>query len=221
MIDPLLDTIIVSAMTLTAISVFYRKTTAFDLLEMGIVGAGAGIFFVVGLQESVRGVIEPLIQGDATLIFPLLVGIAFFFMFVPRLAFWYRFAISLAIILPMGPGVAALMITAYKNIQGWTMFLNPAQDLMILIGVATGISYMVFTRKVSGMFRYPGRLGVYFIYACLGSLCAEMIYRFSNYAIPQLWRVAEPIGLVLAAIAMILILVDYMVLSKRKVEQII
>lgn len=165
---PYLNTFIFFA----AYSILYKDNPMYRFVQSLVVGIGAGFLFMKQIDQVQRMLFPALPQAHAVI--ALVMGIAFFCIFVPGLINVYRAAsilvmtVGIGIVLPYGVAIT------------WTASLGYAQNLFSGLGPAVagisyalGMSYFLFTGKLekpTAPFRTLGRL-VLLIYT---AMCVSM-----------------------------------------------
>ncbi len=200
-----------------AYSVYYKDNPLYRFVQSLVVGIGAGYLFAAQLMMLQRVILPQLTILPAAAL-ALVMGLAFFCIFIPQLISVYRAAsilvltVGIGIVLPMGVAIIWTVTAAYaKNLFAG---LGP-----IVTGICyvLGLSYFLFTgvtEKPTAPFRSLGRV-VLLVYAAmcismtaLGKL-AMIQWKVLDalWGYPQTWQV--PVGI------FILMLIDAFVYPLR------
>jgi hypothetical protein len=155
-----------------AYSVLYKDNPMYRFVQSLVVGVGAGFLFMAQVEQIQRMLIPALPQPMA--IAALIMGLAFFCIFIPGLINVYR-AASI-IVMTVGIG----LVLPYGVAVTYTATLGYAQRLFTGFGpfvagicYALGMSYFLFTgrlEKPTAPFRAAGRL-VLLVYT---AMCISM-----------------------------------------------
>ena len=199
-----------------AYSVLYKDNPLYRFIQSLVVGIGAGYLFVSQIMMVQRVILPQL--SDPSVALALVMGLAFFCIFIPRLISVYRAAsilvltVGIGIVLPMGVAII------------WTVTLSYAKNLFAGLGplvtgvcYVLGLSYFLFTsvaEKPTAPFRSLGRV-VLLVYAAmcismtaLGKLAMiQWMVLDAIWGIPSTWQI--PIGI------FILMLIDAFVYPLR------
>jgi len=200
-----------------AYSVLYKDNPLYRFIQSLVVGIGAGYLFAAQIMMVHRVILPQLSTPAAAL--ALVMGLAFFCIFIPRLISVYRAAsilvltVGIGIVLPFGVAII------------WTVTESYAKNLFAGLGpfvtglcYVLGLSYFLFTEKVdkpTAPFRNLGRV-VLLVYAAmcismtaLGKL-AMIQWKVLDaiWGIPPTWQI--PVGLFM------LMLIDAFVYPLRK-----
>jgi len=179
-----------------AYSVYYKDNPLYRFVQSLVVGVGAGYLFSAQIMMFTRIIMPELLQPSDPLAQPaaalaLVMGLAFFCIFIPRLTSIYRAAsilvmtVGIGLVLPLGVAII------------WTVTQSYAVNLFAGLGpIVTGIcyvlglSYFLFTEKVdkpTAPFRSLGRV-VLLVYA---AMCISMT-GLGKLAMIQ-WKVLDAI----------------------------
>lgn len=155
-----------------AYSVLYKDNPMYRFVQSLVVGIGAGFLFMAQIDQIVRILVPSLPQPHAVI--ALVMGVAFFCIFIPGLINIYRAAsilvmtVGIGIVLPYGVAIT------------WTATLGYAQRLFTGLGpfvagtcYALGMSYFLFTgrlEKPTALLRTLGRV-VLLVYT---AMCVSM-----------------------------------------------
>jgi hypothetical protein len=188
-------------------SVLYKKSIPYDIMEGLLLGTSTSMYLVIAANELWTSPISPLLAGDVQFLLPILFGLCFFFLMVPRLIFWYRLVLAITLTSILAIAWTNYITAAWGQVTGWTM-LGSITDAILLIGVSITFAYMMFGRRLSGIMRPIGLLGPYFLYCCFGYMTVGQFYRYGAYAFPLFADLAQTPAIWLGVIAIAIILID-------------
>ena len=213
-----------ATLTFVAISVIYRKTIGWDVLEGMIIGGGVGIQMVVAWYSTQSYFINPIAAGtaDVSTILGLLYGITYFFILYYPLRPIFSTTLGLGYAISIGVGVTYYFAVTFDMLKSFASFTGGWMDIVPLIGLVTGFMYLMFTKKITDhpLIKYPAKIGVYFIFSCLAILGAQMFYRYMGAAVPAIQDAAKGIGIIPGIIVLVLILLDRLgVIGKSRAVQ--
>lgn len=155
-----------------AYSILYKDNPMYRFVQSLVVGVGAGYLFMAQINMIQRMLIPALPQPMA--IAALIMGLAFFCIFIPRLINVYRAAsiivmtVGIGLVLPYGVAVTYTATLGYAQ-----KLFTGAGPFVAGICYALGMSYFLFTgrlEKPTRHFRAAGRL-VLLIYT---AMCISM-----------------------------------------------
>jgi hypothetical protein len=189
---------IAAFLTLCIFSFLYKDNPFYKFAEHLFVGISAGYWFA-RIYQSILKVkcFQPLweefnyrmgnvpeLAGEADftrllLILPFLLGILILLRLVPKVAWMSRW--PLAFIIGAGAGINFILYmrsNALNQIQNTLLPVVPGEDvslwlalsnLVLILGVITGLFYFFFSQAHTGAFGVAARVGVYFLMISFGA----------------------------------------------------
>jgi hypothetical protein len=180
---------IAALLTLGIFSFLYRDNPFYRFAEYLFVGVANGYAVAVTWHLALMPrVITPILGGNYILIIPTIIGMLYFFRFVPKLSWLIRFPIAIALGFSSGISLPlTLQADFIKQIQGTIlyphMFTNWQQGLwaiLIFIGVICTIFYFYFSREHKGILKPVSYVGIVFLMVGFGaSFGYTVMARFS------------------------------------------
>jgi hypothetical protein len=205
--ESLTDAFLNGLILFLGMSVLYKKSLPYDIMEGLLLGTSTSMYLVIAANELWTSPISPLLAGDVSFILPILFGICFFFLMIPRLIFWYRLVLAITLTSILAIAFTNYITAAWGQVTGWTM-LGSITDVILIVGVSITFAYMMFGKRLSGIMRPIGVLGPYFLYACFGQMTTGQFYRYGAYAFPLFADLAQTPAIWLGVIAIAIIMID-------------
>ncbi|MGI6633151.1 MAG: hypothetical protein ACOX5M_08900 [Bacillota bacterium] len=151
-------------------SVLVKDNPFYRLVEHIFVGASAGIAIVTGVQTFKSTAWAPMVEGQAILIVPMLLGLLLYARYIPSISHLNRIPLSLL----MGAGAGVAMRGAVESqivgqLQATMIKLNSFDALVIFLGSLFSLSYFFLTYKLDGAAGWAPKLGRYFMMAAFGA----------------------------------------------------
>jgi hypothetical protein len=200
--------LIETSMFLIAISITYKPHFLYELLDGIILGGSTGVILVSTALSFYKDTLTPLLRGDLINIFPVIWGITFFLIFVPRFMFWYRVTLGFYVITALVVTLQTQYNLSYLQLYNLSVFKNGWTDALLIIAMISTWSYFSFSRKLSGVTRRIGTLGPLFIMASFGGGIASHIFRGLGSTYPYVRNAVTTPALVLVVITVALIFID-------------
>ncbi len=169
---------IAAILTLAIFSFLYKENPFYRFAEHLYVGVANGYAIAALWHLALQArVITPIRGGNYILIIPTIIGLLFFFRFVPKLSWLVRFPIAVGLGFSAGVSLPAVMQADFiKQIQGTIvyphLFRNWQQGLwavLIFIGVICVLFYFYFSREHTGILKPVSYVGIVFIMVGFGA----------------------------------------------------
>lgn len=148
--------------TIGLFSFFYKDNRFYKLVEFLYVGAAAGHAITLGWTNLRDLGLKPLSQGKVVLVVPIILGLLLYTRFVKKISWMSR--ISMGFLVGIGTGLAIRgTIGSQITTQIQATMINPLKfdNLVIIVGVITTLSYFFFSWEQRGVMKpsaYIGRL---------------------------------------------------------------
>ena len=168
MVDPwaLLTTTLAVFITLGILSLAFKETYFYRIVEFIIVGSGASYMFMLNFNNAISIVIVPFFKGATVLAIPFLLGIMLLVRVFPKYSWIGRYPI--AIMIGVGAGLTIRSV-AYAQFLGVIkdtivpittkdMFLNISNLLLVIMSLCA-LLFFIFTREQKGLWTWPTRFG--------------------------------------------------------------
>lgn len=162
--------------TNTVVSVVFKKTYVYTLVERLLVGSASGYALMLNLRSIQTSGISPMLGGNYTLILAFIVFLLLWTRFIPSISWLSRYPTS--ILIGIGLGIA-LATGVSSQVLGLTVAtvndLLQAKDLsslidgiIIVVGTLSSLWYFIYTKEQKGTWGKFVHLGVIFMYILFG-----------------------------------------------------
>ncbi|MEO0182818.1 MAG: hypothetical protein ABIL40_05020 [candidate division WOR-3 bacterium] len=165
-------------LTIGILSFLYKENPFYRFCEHLFVGVANGYAIAVTYHLVLTPrLILPLQGGNYWVLIPMVIGLLYFFRFVPRLSWLVRIPIAVALGFSSGVSIPAIIqADVIKQIQGTViyphLFSNWQQGLwavLIFIGVLSTTFFFFFSREHKGVLKPISYLGIIFIMVGFGA----------------------------------------------------
>ncbi len=163
---------IAALLTLCILSFLYKDNPFYKFAEHLFVGVSAG--YVVALtyhNTLIPNLFVPLLkQGDYILIIPLILGIMMLLRLFPKVGWISRW--PLAFIVGVTAGfwlITYLQSNGLVQIRETLRPFNSLGNIVIAIGVLTGLTYFFFSKEHKGVFGKTAKVGIWFLMVTFGA----------------------------------------------------
>ena len=162
---------IAALLTLALYSFLYKDNPVYKLAEHIFVGISAGYW----LARSYRDVVlpnlwNPLMEGNFLLLIPAMLGVMMLMRLLPKIGWISRW--SLSFIIGMGSGyflITYLQTNAMDQVRATFVPLNSVNNILLVVGVLTGLVYFFFSKEHKGIFGVSAKVGIYFLMVAFGA----------------------------------------------------
>ena len=158
--------------TIAAFSYLFSENEMYKAAEHIYVGAAAGYTIVLGFGNVVNKGWRPLVEeGHFYVLVPVIMGLLLFAPYVGTQFGWLR-RIPIAFIVGVGAGIAirsAVIENFVKQIDATVMPLNSINNILIVLGVLTVLSYFFFTFRSTRSLKVSSELGKWLIMITFGA----------------------------------------------------
>lgn len=161
----------------------YKQTWLYDIAEGVLIGTGAGYSFVMGIKAVRDNAILPLLKGELIWIIPILLGLVIYLQLSKKTMHFAR--IPIAIIIGVGLGLSirrVLLAEIVGQIRASAIdfsALSPLgiiNNIIILVGTITAISYFLMSKEQTGVFGNITRIGRLYLMATFGAMFGNAIF---------------------------------------------
>lgn len=173
-------------LTLALYSFLYKDNPIYKFAEHTFVGVSAGYW----LARSYRDVVlpnfwNPLTSepvGNFLLIIPGVLGVMMLLRLHPKIGWISRWALSFIIGMTSGLFLitylqtnavdqvrATLFPLGSINYPSYSTFINIFSNILLVIGVLTGLIYFFFSKEHKGVFGGAAKVGIYFLMVAFGA----------------------------------------------------
>jgi len=165
----------------------YKENPAYRFAEHLYIAVMLAVSLTVNFSNVMRMCITPMMQGNITMIVPLVLGLMIYAMLIPEYRWVSRYPIALLVGAGFGLGIRgsigpniqdAIVSTITRPTDGGAMaWIN---FLYIAVGLICSTLYFLLTYEHSGAMQAPTRIGRLFIMVALGAYFGNtVLFRFT------------------------------------------
>ncbi len=165
----------------------YKENPVYRFAEHLYIAVMLAVSLTVNFSNVMRMCITPLMQGNITMIVPLVLGLMIYAMLIPEYRWVSRYPIALLVGAGFGLGIRgsigpniqdAIVSTITRPTDGGAMaWIN---FLYIAVGLICSTLYFLLTYEHSGAMQVPTRIGRLFIMVALGAYFGNtVLFRFT------------------------------------------
>lgn len=165
----------------------YKENPVYRFAEHLYIAVMLAVSLTVNFSNVMRMCITPLMQGNITMIVPLVMGLMIYAMLIPEYRWVSRYPIALLVGAGFGLGIRgsigpniqdAIVSTITRPTDGGAMaWIN---FLYIAVGLICSVMYFLLTYEHSGAMQAPTRVGRLFIMVALGAYFGNtVLFRFT------------------------------------------
>jgi len=165
----------------------YKENPVYRFAEHLYIAVMLAVSLTVNFSNVMRMCITPMMQGDITMIVPLVMGLMIYAMLIPEYRWVSRYPIALLVGAGFGLGIRgsigpniqdAIVSTITRPTDGGAMaWIN---FLYIAVGLVCSVMYFLLTYEHSGAMQMPTRVGRLFIMVALGAYFGNtVLFRFT------------------------------------------
>ncbi len=163
---------IAALLTLCILSFLYKDNPFYKFAEHLFVGVSAG--YVVALtyhNTLIPNLYLPLFkQGDYVLIIPLILGIMMLLRLLPKVGWISRWPLAFIVGVTAGISLITYLQTdALVQIRETLRPFNTLGNIVIAVGVLTGLTYFFFSKEHKGVFGKTAKVGIWFLMVTFGA----------------------------------------------------
>lgn len=165
----------------------YKENPVYRFAEHLYIAVMLAVSLTVNFSNVMRMCITPMMQGDITMIVPLVLGLMIYTMLIPEYRWVSRYPIAILVGAGFGLGIRgsigpniqdAIVSTITRPTDGgaiaWINFLY------IAVGLICSVLYFLLTYEHSGALQAPTRIGRLFIMVALGAYFGNtVLFRFT------------------------------------------
>ncbi|MCD6087407.1 MAG: hypothetical protein J7K11_05530 [Candidatus Hydrothermae bacterium] len=170
---------VAAILTLFIFTFLYKDNPLYKFAEHLLVGVSAGYYLAIYWHNGVKpNIIDHLGQGQLIYLIPLILGLMFFTIFIPKTSYMIRWPI--AFLLGAGSGLsipATFQANIAEQIKGTMLqplsfyYSNAAliNAIILFVGVLTVLTYFFFSKEHKGALYTTARIGIIFLMIGFGA----------------------------------------------------
>jgi len=201
--------LIAGALVLMVLSFLYRQSRWFTFAEHVVVGGLAGQGTAIGLRNVYYQGIVPLTTGQWWYILAIIGGLLLFAKYARGQSWLVRLPTALLVGCGIGLNMRAgieTQITA--QLIDTLRPLTSINNILIIIGVCTGMLYFFFSAEEKGVMMPIGKIGRYFLMVAFGSSFAYAVLGRTSLVISRVTDILSYPTYYLVPIAIAIIIYD-------------
>jgi hypothetical protein len=158
-------------LTIGILSFLYRDNPFYKFCESVFIGVSAGYWFVYAYHSNLQPLlIHQLGQGHWLALIPGVLGVLLLARLVPKVGWISRW--SLAYIMGVAAGLGVIVYVqsnALEQLAGTVIPLTTFNNVVLVVGVLTGLVYFFFSKEHKGAFGAAARVGIWFLMVSFGA----------------------------------------------------
>ncbi|HHY17532.1 MAG TPA: hypothetical protein GX524_05600 [Firmicutes bacterium] len=168
---------VAAIMTISAYSYLWKENPLFRVGEHLLIATNVSYLAIVGWNNVKQSVFTPLAEGEYQMIIPLVLGLFLFTRWFPKIAWLSR--ISVGFMMGVASGVSitgAISANFVKQIAGTILPLDSINNVIIVIGTISTVSYFLFlqSKSVAGqswgkVIGFTGEIGKWVMMVAFGA----------------------------------------------------
>ena len=168
---------VAAIMTISAYSYLWKENPLFRVGEHLLIATNVSYLAIVGWNNVKQSVFTPLAEGEYQMIIPLVLGLFLFTRWFPKIAWLSR--ISVGFMMGVASGVSitgAISANFVKQIAGTILPLDSINNIIIVIGTISTVSYFLFlqSKSVAGqswgkVIGFTGEIGKWVMMVAFGA----------------------------------------------------
>jgi hypothetical protein len=154
----------------------FKDTALFKFAEYSFIGLAAAYTGVRSLSALQQIAVKPISEGAVIWIIPLVLGLLLYTRYSKDLRWISRWPMSVLIGVGLGVTLRAAVEAQFLAMIRATFTtvivpdaLSTVNNILIIVGVISALTYFLFTVQHTGPMRYPTLLGRYFFMAMFGA----------------------------------------------------
>jgi hypothetical protein len=187
---------------LLLLSFLFKDWFGWRWLEHLIMGTAAGVVLTTTYGALNRMAFTPLINGDISMIIPIILGLLLYTRFIPQYRWLARYGFLLAIATGTGviiggtfQGQILPQVIDSAKIVGDTA-MDTLGGILLFVGFVSTLSYFVFTREQTGILGATNRVGRLTMMVGFGLSFAWLIQTYFAVILERIyWIITKVLGL--------------------------
>ena len=162
---------IAAALTLFIFSFLYKDNPFYKFAEHLFVGVSAGYAVVAGVRRVIiPNMVEPVLQGDYIYIVSGIMGLMMLTRIFPKISWISRWAIAFTVGVGSGYSIITyLHSNALDQVKATLLPLSSFNNILLIVGVLTGLIYFFFSKEHKGIFGGAAKVGIWFLMVAFGA----------------------------------------------------
>lgn len=186
---------IAAILSLMTLSYIYKENIFFRFAEYTVIGAGVGNTVVVALKNvNDIAITNVAVKGNILYILPIIAGILLFTRFSKKYQWLSRYGMAPLVGLTVGTALRLVVISQFTQQIKTTILplyvpnnpMTSLNNILLVTGVFSTISYFIFTREQVGPLRITSRIGRVFMMATFGASYGTGLITRTNYVIARI-----------------------------------
>jgi len=162
---------VAALLTLGILSFLYKDNPFYKVAESIFIGVSAAYWFVYMIYNVLKpNLIGNLQKGHWEYFIAAILGVMMLLRLVPKIGWLSRWAI--AFMIGTGAGlnfIVYLQSNVMKQIKGTLVPLNSIGNIIMIVGVVTGLIYFFFSAEHKGVLGGAAKVGIWFIMVSFGA----------------------------------------------------
>jgi hypothetical protein len=215
-VNPEIQTMLYAVIIYAMFSVLYKHNPIYSFFEQVLIGVTLANLFMGNYQTIVSSILVPLGTGRTDLIIPLVLGLLYFTIFIPRLALISRTVISARVGGSLGFAVGLLMSiqTAALVTLAGTAATNPLAILSLII-IAFTLMYFTFSRWMDERLPLIRKIATYVVIGYFAGFGATLYVTKLDIFVGWMAIIGTGSGLWVAVAAGLVVAIDALVGWKK------
>lgn len=170
-------------LTIFAFSVIlYKDNVLFKFAQYTFVGVSIGYTIAIGVKMIIDTAWTPITAGEYWFVIPLILGFMLFLRFKKGLEIYSSWAMAFLIAVGMALAIRGnIQAYFFEQIQATMLpvvtdnIVSTFENIVIIVGTLTAMTYFIMTREHKGVLKYPSRIGRAFIMLTFGAFFAGLV----------------------------------------------
>jgi hypothetical protein len=210
MIPDTILAIMAAIITFIVMSFLYKENHLFSIVEGIAIGFAVGNTLILLLTRTYDQILTPLSLGNMEKLIPLFFGLLMFTFFIPKYRNVYRAVLMGYILIVYGVSFGFGIQTVIQRFISWGEILNIGGVATIIVAV-TSLLYLIYSKRLSKLTKYPGYLGYFFIIWMFGWMIGTFQVKHTVGLVQIFTTITTGPGLYIMLIAALALVIDIFV----------
>ncbi len=172
-----IGTWVMAFIMLSLFSFLWKESPFSKVAESVYTGAAAGYMIVIAFKNVKDLAFHPLGKGDFSIVIPIILGLFLYGGLTKNYAYLTRYGTALPIGIGIGVSLRALLSAQIlSQIEATVLPLNSVDNIFLILGVVTTLSYFLFTTSQNGVIRTSALVGKYYMTVTFGLTFATAVF---------------------------------------------